>query len=793
MGEPALTVKIGADTADLATKLAIANANLKNFNAEVRGQAAAYTAAGDAERSQMLPGLQSAAAAAQAAKVEVAGLNAEMRGTAVAAAESGAGLSAMVSRLESGVAPVAELKENFAKLGELFLATFAVEKVAEVVEKFAELGSQLEVMSQKTGMSVQAIQAWHYAATQAGVDTASFDSAAVKLGRSMEQALRQPTSMAAEAFHALGISQDELRAHSNDLDYMLRRMADGFHSHADGANADAVAQATLGRAGAELIPVLREGASAVDDATKKLNDMGAMIDGPTAEALHRHRQAVNDIGLAWQNLLIQLTPWIETATRIIQWLTTNVQALENAVNQATRILDPFGQQASNVAGKSLTDLETQLTRINKAIETTDAEMAKSANKAYYQHQLDDLNKQAVETADAIAKLTATEKQNQTANVETGAPKPELPQIGMMASPAAHAAAQSALEDFRLTLQQLEAAWDGTHADLLARELAMWDEEIAGAKLSAREKIQAEMEVARIRKELAKGEEDALDKFLDGQAAGYENLTRTIEAEDKKQLADFIRTTQQEIQHEQSKDSQIAGFLSSSVMSMLTSRGNFMVEVGRIGDRMMGRALDWIFREALAYVEGEQTKTAALVEATAAQQGVKTSAAATSEAVDAATSSASIFKDAAKAAAGAYSAVAGLPIVGPVLAPAAAAAAYAAVMAFDVFGAAGGFDVPSGMEPLVQLHEREMVLPASLADPLRDLLGATSGVSPAVAAIGNNSAQHVTINAPLTVHHSGGETALYDYLNRLNRTQARRLARKVTHVMTTYRPEMARLT
>ena len=86
--------------------------------------------------------------------------------------------------------------------------------------------------------------------------------------------------------------------------------------------------------------------------------------------------------------------------------------------------------------------------------------------------------------------------------------------------------------------------------------------------------------------------------------------------------------------------------------------------------------------------------------------------------EAAAGSTTVFGDANKAASGAYSAVAGIPIVGPILAPAAAVAAFTAVMAYDVFSAEGGFDIPAGLNPVTQLHEREMVLPASIAEPLR---------------------------------------------------------------------------
>ena len=86
----------------------------------------------------------------------------------------------------------------------------------------------------------------------------------------------------------------------------------------------------------------------------------------------------------------------------------------------------------------------------------------------------------------------------------------------------------------------------------------------------------------------------------------------------------------------------------------------------------------------------------------------------------------IATNAAKAASGAFSAVAAIPYVGPVLAPIAAAAAFAGTMAFGAYAAEGGFDVPPNIAPVTQLHPREMVLPANLADSVRNMTGQGGG-------------------------------------------------------------------
>jgi hypothetical protein len=87
-------------------------------------------------------------------------------------------------------------------------------------------------------------------------------------------------------------------------------------------------------------------------------------------------------------------------------------------------------------------------------------------------------------------------------------------------------------------------------------------------------------------------------------------------------------------------------------------------------------------------------------------------------------SAQIRKDAGEAAAGAYKAVVGIPYAGPFLAPAAAAVAYAGVLAFD--SAAGGYDIPAGINPVVQTHSKEMILPEEHADTIRSMAGRRGG-------------------------------------------------------------------
>lgn len=97
-----------------------------------------------------------------------------------------------------------------------------------------------------------------------------------------------------------------------------------------------------------------------------------------------------------------------------------------------------------------------------------------------------------------------------------------------------------------------------------------------------------------------------------------------------------------------------------------------------------------------------------------------------------TAAAEIKAEAARAGAGGTASWAGAPWPINVGAPAFGAAMSAAAMAYmPMASAAGGYDIPAGLNPLTQLHEKEMVLPAHIAQPLREgiaagVVGAGSG-------------------------------------------------------------------
>ncbi len=125
---------------------------------------------------------------------------------------------------------------------------------------------------------------------------------------------------------------------------------------------------------------------------------------------------------------------------------------------------------------------------------------------------------------------------------------------------------------------------------------------------------------------------------------------------------------------------------------------------------------------------EGTMTAASLAGSIARVANDWWASAQSVAATAASAVANIAAKAWEAAASVYAAIAGIPYIGPFLAPAMAIGAAVLVGGFaaHIASAEGGFDIPSGMNPITQLHEQEMVLPKAQANAVRDMAAGKGG-------------------------------------------------------------------
>lgn len=328
-----LAVSVTADVTDLNSKLALAQSNLRAFNTETRSIADQMRAAGTAGSGALAPSLQAVTAQAAAARSEVARLKTQLEGTSSAASNFRERISLAGKGLDSLRLRIADYTSLASKFGEVLVAGFAIDRIVEFINKTAEMGEQLLKTSRATGVSTETLSDWHYAAGQVGVDAASVDTAIVRLGKSIQQAIMSPTSAAAQSFQAMGIQEDWLKANSGDLTAVVNKMADAMKSHNTDGRAMALVLNVMGRSAADLIPFLAQGSDGLAQMAARNRELHDEISGPQAAAMEEYERKVKDVSTAWQGF------WVEITTHAAPGLTELANELSAATSQLSNLLD----------------------------------------------------------------------------------------------------------------------------------------------------------------------------------------------------------------------------------------------------------------------------------------------------------------------------------------------------------------------------------------------------------------------------------------------------------------------
>lgn len=184
---------------------------------------------------------------------------------------------------------------------------------------------------------------------------------------------------------------------------------------------------------------------------------------------------------------------------------------------------------------------------------------------------------------------------------------------------------------------------------------------------------------------------------------------------------------------------ITGEFTRGLQQMIRGQMTFRQMSANIGMAILDEFIAQQARALVAFITTEMAKLTVKKAATAEGVATEQAGGLMSIAINAGVALKEIIMYAWVSAAKAFSAIAAIPIVGPFLAPAVAIGAVAAVMGFakNIASASGGYDIPSGVNPMTQLHQNEMVLPAHLAERVRSMTDSGNK---------GGGSMHLTINA-----------------------------------------------
>lgn len=157
---------------------------------------------------------------------------------------------------------------------------------------FASMGDSLAKMSQRTGISVEALSELGYAAEQSGTDIASLEGGIRRMQRMLTDAA-QGSRAATDELARLGLSVADLADLTPDQQFAL--LADRLSRIQDPALRAASAMRLFGRGGAALLPLMRDGAAGIEALRKQARDLGLTISTEDAQAAEVFSDRLSDL------------------------------------------------------------------------------------------------------------------------------------------------------------------------------------------------------------------------------------------------------------------------------------------------------------------------------------------------------------------------------------------------------------------------------------------------------------------------------------------------------------------
>jgi len=182
------------------------------------------------------------------------------------------------------------------------LVTAAAAGIAAVMVKNAiNSADAMTKMSQATGVAVDALSELDYVAKLNGVSTEALGTSMGRLNRNIMDAARG-VGDGAKAFQALGINIRNADGTLRNADQVIESVADKFVGMEDGAAKSALAMQLFGRAGAQMIPMLNQGAEGIRRTRDEARALGLTLDTETGKAAEQFNDNLTRLGSANRGL-----------------------------------------------------------------------------------------------------------------------------------------------------------------------------------------------------------------------------------------------------------------------------------------------------------------------------------------------------------------------------------------------------------------------------------------------------------------------------------------------------------
>ena len=157
--------------------------------------------------------------------------------------------------------------------------SLSVAGFAAMIKSAIDAADQLNKLSQKIGISVEALSTLRFAAQLSDVSLETLQKGIKGLSQNIAEA-NTGVGDGAQVFDALGISVKNADGSMKSTEAVLLQVADVFANLEDGAVKTALAVKVFGKSGMDMIPFLNQGSSGIRALVQEAERLGATVVKP---------------------------------------------------------------------------------------------------------------------------------------------------------------------------------------------------------------------------------------------------------------------------------------------------------------------------------------------------------------------------------------------------------------------------------------------------------------------------------------------------------------------------------
>jgi len=244
------------------------------------------------------------------------------------------------------------LQSQLKMVGAAFLAmgSAAVAGFAYAAKEQINYADEIGKMAQKAGVSTETLSTMAYVAKQSGVEIEGLQTGFKKLTVNMADTAKG-TGTAKQYFDLLKISVTNQNGTLKSSSQVMKEVADKFAGLQDGAEKSSIAVALFGKAGEDLIPMLNQGSSGINQMQQRAKDLGLEIGSKFAKNAEVFNDSLDDLkqtGMGVINSAIQeLLPYLKQFAEwfasqgpgIITWFKGFIRDIESCSDEFNSLLN----------------------------------------------------------------------------------------------------------------------------------------------------------------------------------------------------------------------------------------------------------------------------------------------------------------------------------------------------------------------------------------------------------------------------------------------------------------------